>query len=83
MTATNSSISVSLLLSMLCLGLAVIFVGGWYFQSLLVELKAEQQETAEVVQQLKDNVKRLFIELQLQLEQVSLYDDIKLLHIAR
>ena len=76
MTATNSSISVSLLLSVLCLGLAVIFVGGWYFQSLLVELKAEQQETAEVVQQLKDNVKRLFIELQLQLEQVSLYDDI-------
>ena len=76
MTATNSSISVSLLLSVLCLGLAVIFVGGWYFQSLLVELKAEQQETAEVVQQLKDNVKRLFVELQLQLEQVSLYDDI-------
>ena len=76
MTATNSSISVSLLLSVLCLGLAVIFVGGWYFQSLLVELKAEQQETAEIVQQLKDNVKRLFIELQLQLEQVSLYDDI-------
>ena len=76
MTATNSSISVSLLLSVLCLGLAAIFVGGWYFQSLLVELKAEQQETAEVVQQLKDNVKRLFVELQLQLEQVSLYDDI-------
>ena len=72
MTTTNSSISVSLLLSVLCLGLAVIFVGGWYFQSLLVELKAEQQETAEIVQQLKDNVKRLFIELQLQLEQVSL-----------
>ena len=72
MTATNSSISINILLSVLCLGLAVVFVGGWYFQSLLVELKTEQQETAEIVQQLKDNVKRLFIELQLQLEQVSL-----------
>ena len=75
MTATNSSISVSLLLSVLCLGLAVIFVGGWYFQSSLVELKAEQQETAKVVQQLKEKVKRQnkqLIELQLQLKQVSL-----------
>ena len=75
MTATNSSISVSLLLSVLCLGLAVIFVGGWYFQSSLVELKAEQQETAKVMQQLKEKVRRQnkqLSELQLQLEQVSL-----------
>ena len=69
MTATNSSISVSLLLSVLYLGLAVIFVGGWYFQSSLVDLKAGQQETAKVVQQLKE---RQLIELQLQLKQVSL-----------
>ena len=61
MTATNSSISVSLLLSVLCLGLAVIFVGGWYFQSSLVELKAEQQETAKVVQQLEEKVERQLI----------------------
>jgi len=27
----------------LCLGLAMMFVGGWYFQSSLVELKAQQQ----------------------------------------
>ena len=75
MTATNSSISVSLLLSVLCLGLAVIFVGGWYFQSSLVDLRTEQQESAKVVQQLKEKVKRQnkqLIELQLQLEQVSL-----------
>ena len=74
MTATNSSISVSLLLSVLCLGLAVIFVGGWYFQSSLVELKAEQQETAKVMEQLKEKVRRQnkqLSELQLQLEQVS------------
>ena len=69
MTATNSSISVTVLLSVLCLGLAVIFVGGWYFQSSLVELKeqqqfslvelkAQQQETAQIVQQLKDKVRK-------------------------
>ena len=74
MTTTNSSISVSLLLSVLCLGLAVIFVGGWYFQSSLVDLKVKQQETTNVVQQLKEKVKRQnkqLIELQSQLEQVS------------
>ena len=74
MTTTNSGISVSLLLSVLCLGLAVIFVGGWYFQSSLVDLKAEQQETANVVQQLKEKLKsqnKQLIELQSQLEQVS------------
>ena len=72
MTATNSSISVSLLLSVLCLGLAVMFVGGWYFQSSLVELRTEQLESAKVMQQFKEKVERQIIELQLQLEQVSL-----------
>ena len=72
MTATNSSISVSLLLSVLCLGLAVIFVGGWYFQSSLVEMRTEQLESAKVMQQFKEKVERQLNELQLQLEQVSL-----------
>ena len=58
MTATNSGNSVTVLLSVLCLGLAMIFVGGWYFQSSLVELKAQQQETAQIVQQLKDKVRK-------------------------
>ena len=66
MTAANSSISISLLLSVLFLGLAVMFVGGWYFQSTLVELKAEQQETAKIVQRLEEKVERQLIELQLQ-----------------
>ena len=75
MAATNSGVSVTVLLSVLCLGLAMIFVGGWYFQSSLVELKEQQQETATVVHQLKEKVKRQnkqLIELQLQLQQVSL-----------
>ena len=82
MTATNSGISVTVLLSVLCLGLAMMFVGGWYFQSSLVELKeqqqsslvelkAQQQETAQIVQQLKDKVRKQskqLNELRLQLE---------------
>ena len=70
MTATNSGISVTVLLSVLCLGLAMMFIGGWYFQSSLVELKA-QQETAQIVQQLKDKVRKQskqLNELRLQLE---------------
>ena len=69
MTATNSGVSVTVLLSVLCLGLAMMFVGGWYFQSSLVELKEQQkafqllllvekQETAQIVQQLKENVRK-------------------------
>ena len=53
MTASNSSVSISVLLSLICLGLAVMFVGGWYFQSSLVELKVQQEETIRTVQQLK------------------------------
>ena len=74
MTATNSGVSVTVLLSVLCLGLAMMFVSGWYFQSSLVELKEQQKETATVVRQLKEKVKRQnkqLIELQLQLQQVS------------
>ena len=75
MTASNSSVSISVLLSLICLGLAVMFVGGWYFQSSLVELKVQEEETIRTVQQLKEKVtiqNKQLIELQLQLEQVSL-----------
>ena len=73
MATTNSGVSVTVLLSVSCLGLAIMFVGGWYFlqssivelkeqqqflQSSLLELKAQKQETAQVVQQLKEKVKK-------------------------
>ena len=58
MTATNSGVSVTVLLSVLCLGLAMMFVGGWYFQSSIVELKEQQQQTAQIVQQLKEKVRK-------------------------
>ena len=72
MAATNSGVSVAVLLSVLCLGLAMMFVGGWYFQSSLVELKEQQQtfqssllelkvekqETAQIVQQFKGKVRK-------------------------
>ena len=86
MTASpiNSGASTTVLLSVLCLGLVMIVVGGWYFQSSLVELKvqqqsslaelkAQQQETAQIVHQLKEEVKRQqkqIIELQLELQQI-------------
>ena len=48
MTATNSGLIITLVLVLLCLGSAIVFVGGWYFQSSLVELReqfvAQQQE---------------------------------------
>jgi len=72
MTTTNSGVSVTVLLSVLCLGLAMMFVGGWYFQSSLaelkvqqqefqtslLELKAQKQETAQRVQQLREKVRK-------------------------
>ena len=58
MTTTNSGVSVTVLLSVLCLGLAMMFVGDWYFQSSLVELKERQQETTQIVQQLKEKVRK-------------------------
>ena len=58
MTATNSSISGTVLLSMLCLGLAMVFMGGWYFQTLLGELKTQQENTANVLEQLKEKASK-------------------------
>ena len=36
----------------------MMFVVGWYFQSSLVELKGQQQEAAQIVQQLKEKVRK-------------------------
>ena len=35
-----------------------MFVGGWYLQSSLVELQAQQQETTQTVQQLKEKERK-------------------------
>ena len=69
MTAiSNSGVSVTVVLvSILCVGLAVMFVGGWYFQSSLVELKVQQQQLEGVV----DSQNKQIAELQLQLQQVN------------
>lgn len=57
MTDTNNGFNVGLLLSILCLGM--LFIGGWYFQSSIIELStlmAEQQETImeQVIGQTKE-----------------------------
>ena len=57
MATNNSSVSINVLLSVICLGLAMMLVGSWYFKSSLVELKAQQEETIRTVQQLKEKVK--------------------------
>ena len=51
MTATNSGLN---WLSLLCLG--IVFVGGWYFQSSLVEFTIKIEVQAEIIQQLKETV---------------------------
>ena len=71
MTSTNSGVSVTVLLSVLCLGIAIMFVGGCYFQFSLVELKEQQEKTNQIVQQLKEKVRKQskqLNELHLQLE---------------
>jgi len=65
-------ISLHYLLLVLCLGLVITFVSGWYFQfslaelkvqqqefqTSLFELKAQKQETAQIVQQLREKVRK-------------------------
>ena len=47
MTATYNVNSVSLLLSVLCLGM--VFMSGWYFQSSIVELRTLVTNQQEVI----------------------------------
>ena len=35
-----------------------MFASGWYFQSSLVELQVQQQQTTQIVQQLKEKVRK-------------------------
>ena len=50
MTATNSGLNITMVLVLLCLG--IMFVGGWYFQSSLVEQRIKIEVQAEKIQQL-------------------------------
>ena len=54
MTATYNANSVSLLLSVLCLG--IVFMGGWYFQSSIVELKTLVANQQEVIMEQKKEI---------------------------
>ena len=54
----TSTISASIPVALLMSGLATTFVGGWYFHSSLVELKMQQQETAQIVQKFKVKVRK-------------------------
>ena len=52
-TANSAGVSFTVLLLALCLGIALTLMGGWYFQSSLVEVKEQQQEFQLVVVELK------------------------------
>ena len=85
MTTAYSGVSVAVLLSVLCLGTAMMFVGGWYFQSslaetkeqqqefhsLLVELKTQGQETVQQLREIIETQGKQLVEIQLQLSKVS------------
>ena len=63
-TNSGTSYSVMVLLLFFCVGLvAMMFLGSWYFQYSLVELEAQQQETAQIVQHLKEKVSKQSVQL--------------------
>ena len=57
MTATYNVNTVSLLLSVLCLGIA--FMGGWYFQSSIVELRTDLMEKNKEIAGLNEKFNNL------------------------
>ena len=54
MTATYNTNSVSLLLSVLCLG--IVFMGDWYFQSSIVELRTLVANQQDVIMEQKKEI---------------------------
>ena len=68
MITTNSGIRVTVLLSVLCLSLAMMFVGGWYFQSSLVDLKEQQQS---LLVELKEQQQSSLVKLETQQEETA------------
>ena len=83
-TTTNSvGVSLAVLLLVSCLGIALTLMGGWYFQSSLVEVEEQQQtlqlsvdelnvqreESTKTVQQLRETIRRQGMQLtELQLQ---------------
>ena len=57
MTATFNVNNVSLLLSVLCLG--IVFMGGWYFQSSIVELRTDLMEKNKEISELNEKLNKL------------------------
>ena len=57
MTATFNVNNVSLLLSVLCLG--IVFMGGWYFQSSIVELRTDLMENNKEISELNEKLNKL------------------------
>ena len=78
---TVSTVQVSVVLSVLCL--VVVFVGGWYLQSSLIQLNTQVMEqhyhNQEQIQQLNKQIiqqNNQISEQQLQLEQLNIIIDV-------
>ena len=56
MTATYNVNIVSLLLSVLCLG--IVLMGGWYFQSSIVELRTDLMEKNKEIAELNKKLNK-------------------------
>ena len=52
--ATTANNSISLLLSIVCLG--IVFVGGWYFQSSIAELRTLVDDQQDTIMELKKEI---------------------------
>ena len=57
MTATFNVNNVSLLLLVLCLG--IVFMGGWYFKSSIVELRTDLMEKNKEISELNEKLNKL------------------------
>jgi len=69
MTATSNGFSFNMLVSLVCV--ALVLVGGWYFQSSLVVQKVKIEVQGEIIQKLKETVleqRKLLNQLQVQLQ---------------
>ena len=51
---TTANNSISLLLSIVCLG--IVFVGGWYFQSSIAELRTLVDNQQDTIMELKKEI---------------------------
>ena len=74
MTATYNVNIVSLLLSVLCLG--IVLMSGWYFQSSIVELRTDLMEKNKEIAELNEKLNKS-LQSEKSQSKVSFYEALK------